>query len=343
MNYLEVTSEHNAAVFEAWVAGHPWAILPEFVSLFAQTSRATVTVSEAAFEAARDRSRRTTAGAVSVVPLRGVITPKGSLLSLLFGGGPGGLEAFRSELAQAVGDPDVSSIVLDIDSPGGLVDGVPEAAAAIRQARKTKPVVAVANPLAASAAYWLGSQATQMVASTSGETGSIGVYQLHREISGALDQAGIKATLVKAGKYKVERNPFEPLTGSAEHAMQEAVNDYYDMFVKDVALGRGAPQRDVRNGYGEGRVLTAARSLKAGLVDAVKTLDEVVGGLADGHLPAGRALAPAAVVGFDFAGEPIEVLDLRGAEFVDTSADDENNEMGYTADDKMRILAVLAD
>jgi capsid assembly protease len=331
-------------LIQALRSGRPWALMPEYLrtlAMLGSDAELSIGLSEAQVEVARSRSRLRSDGSVAIVPLHGMITPKGSLLNLLFGGAPGGLESFRAELTSAAGNSDIKAIVMDVDSPGGLVDQVPETAALVREVRKTKPVVSIANPLAASAGYWLASQATQLVVSSSGEAGSIGVYNVHRDLSAALEQRGIKPTVVSAGKYKVEASPFEPLNSEARAAVQDTVNDYYEMFIKDVARGRGASQQAVRNGYGEGRVLTSQRALKAGLVDAVQTLDEVVGGLAGGHMPAGRVLAPAAISGFDFDDQPIELVADDGV--WKDAAQDNDDRMNYTAEDKLRLFAVLAD
>jgi ClpP class serine protease len=113
----------------------------------------------------------TVAGAVAVIPLRGVITPRPSLFAMLFGFGGGGLQGFREDFRAALDDDDVGSILIDVDSPGGLVDLIPETAAEIRGGRGRKPIVAIANTRAASAAYWLGSQADELVVTPSGEVG----------------------------------------------------------------------------------------------------------------------------------------------------------------------------
>ncbi len=217
-------------------------------------------------------------GGVAVIPLCGVITPSASFLSMLFGGG-GGLEAFRASFMEALSAPEVGSIVLDVDSPGGMVSLVPETAAMIRAARGKKPIIAVCNTTAASAAYWLAAQCDEVVCTPSGQAGSIGVYMIHEDLSGALDQRGISVTYIKAGKHKAEGNRTEPLSDDAKAFRQQEVDDLYGMFVDDVATGRGASAADVRSGYGEGRCLLAARALEAGLCDRVATLDAVVGEL----------------------------------------------------------------
>lgn len=238
----------------------------------------------------------TTGGGVAVVGLHGVITPRPSLLMALFGGGSGGLSEFTSDLVQAAANPEARSIVLDIDSPGGLVDQVPETAALIRQVREHsgKPIVAVANTQACSAAYWLASQANEVAVTPSGDLGSIGVYSLHRDLSEAFAQAGVKHTLIHAGKYKIEGNPYEPLDPDALAAEQAIVDDYYGMFIDDVATGRGVDREDVASGYGEGRSLTAKRAVKAGLADRTATLGDTINRLSTGRARVKRQPEPAA-------------------------------------------------
>ena len=121
---------------------------------------------------------------------------------------------------------------------------------------------------------------------------------------------GVSTTLVHAGKYKVKGNPFEPLSDEARAALQADVDDVYALFVADVAAGRGASDADVRSGYGEGRVLSAARAVDAGLVDRVATFEDVVSGLVAGEQPrAGRSARaetlPAAVRAAETVPAPV--------------------------------------
>jgi signal peptide peptidase SppA len=228
-------------------------------------------------------------GGVSVVSLKGVITPEPSFLAMLFGDGGGGLKGFMSDLRSAMADPDTQAVVIDVDSPGGLVDLVPESAAEIRQLREDgdKPIVAVANTQMASAAYWLASQADEVVVSKSGEAGSVGVYSLHRDLSGMAEQMGIKHTLISAGKYKTDGNPFEPLSDDALEFEQSAVQDYYDLFTADIAAGRGVevPKAQVKEGlaFGGGRMFRGERAVAAGLADKVASLPETIARLSKGR------------------------------------------------------------
>jgi hypothetical protein len=132
------------------------------------------------------------------------------------------------------------------------------------------------------------------VVSPSSLTGSIGVYASHEDESQALDKIGVKVTLISAGKYKVEGNSFEPLGDDARSAMQAMVDEYYGMFTKAVARGRGVKVSDVTGGFGEGRVVTAQQALKLGMADRVATLDQVLSkyGVSRGNSTAMSAGAP---------------------------------------------------
>src|SRR5690606_4285100 len=131
--------------------------------------------------------------------------------------GPGGTstEQFGSWFDAALRDPAVSAIVIDVDSPGGTVTGVAELAEQIFEARGKKPIYAIANALAASAAYWIASAAEELWVTPSGDVGSIGVYAMHEDISEMEAEMGLKVTLISAGEYKTEGNPHEPLGDEA--------------------------------------------------------------------------------------------------------------------------------
>ena len=250
-----------------------WGVHPTTLGPLSTALRATDRP-EPRLEAARPRAA-VSQGGVAVIPLKGLITPRPSFLSMLFGGG-GGLQSFRAQIRDAVNAEDITAIILDVDSPGGSTDLIAETADELRAARAVKPIVAVANTWAASAAYWLAAQADELVVTPSGEVGSIGVYCAHEDYSGFEDQIGIKTTLISAGKYKTEGNPYEPLSDEARQALQDKVDAYYAMFVADVAKGRGVSASAVRAGYGEGRMLTAGDAVSEKLADRVDTLEATI-------------------------------------------------------------------
>ncbi len=174
----------------------------------------------------------------------------------------------RAAVRRAAADPSARTIDLVIDSPGGSVIGLPETAEAIHAANKVKPVRAFVTGIAASAAYWLASQASTVHLTSSGEVGSVGVLDIHADISKALENAGVKLTAVTAGPHKTERAPFNALSDEAKAHMQTGVDRWYMDFLSAVRRGRGARVSQGSN-YGGGRMLSAKDALASGLVDFI--------------------------------------------------------------------------
>jgi signal peptide peptidase SppA len=212
---------------------------------------------------------------VAVIPVYGIIGPKAAEFQNTSTDGTG-IDSLTSQLRAAIANPEVKAIVMDFDSPGGSVYGVDELAAEISAARDSKKIIAQINPLCASAAYYLASQSSEIAMNPSAEVGSIGVRAMHQDISKALELRGVKVTNISAGKYKVEGNPYEPLTEEGLAFMQQRVNEYYDSFVKAVARGRDVKVSDVKNGFGQGRVVGAVEAKRLGMIDRVATMDETL-------------------------------------------------------------------
>lgn len=267
----------------------PWALMPErLTALTAVLMRwsqgmpagdevlARVDADKLVRDARRQAVSAAGGGGIAVLPLYGVITQRGNMVDDISGPGSVSTQLFSQALRQALVDDTVSQILIDIDSPGGSVYGVSELADEIASARTQKPVVAIANSLAASAAYWLGAQADELYVTPGGEVGSIGVWQAHFDYSQALAAEGVTPTLISAGKYKVEGNPYMPLDADAQGFLQSRVDDYYGAFTKAVARGRGLPISQVRDGMGQGRVLGADAALAQNMVDGVATFDDVL-------------------------------------------------------------------
>ena len=215
-----------------------------------------------------------TSGQIAVLPLVGVISSRMDLMESISGGQSA--ETFGRQFDAAVNDADIAAIIIDIESPGGTVQGVQELAAKIYAARGRKKIIAVANSFAASAAYWIGAAADEFVITPSGEVGSIGVYTLHLDESEADKQEGLKYTFISAGKFKIEGNSTQPLGDEAKAYYQGRVDARYETFTGDVAKFRGVSKTDVKNNFGQGRMLLADDAKKAGMVDRIATLDEVI-------------------------------------------------------------------
>lgn len=301
---MEYTNIINA------IATTPWAIRPEKLEEIAEFIRIKANGGELPEFEAADRVETRSGGGVAVLPLYGTITQRANLIQKYSGGTP--TEQFSKMLRAALSDPDVGSIVIDIDSPGGSVYGVPELAGEIYNSRNRKRIVAVANSEAASAAYWLGSQADELIVTPGGQVGSIGVVALHEDFTKALESKGIKVSMITAGKFKGEMYPFRPLGEDTRAYMQSRVDDYYDVFVKAVARGRGASQKAVREGFGEGRMVGAIQALKMGMADDIATLDEVISGMASGKKRKKRYEAEETGGTVEAAGETEEGVSAGG-------------------------------
>jgi signal peptide peptidase SppA len=211
---------------------------------------------------------------VGILPLVGEISYRPSFLSMIFGGTD--LTTFQQQLNQFLSDPEVESIVLLCDSPGGDVVGLQETSYLLRQARQVKPIVALIDCRAASACFWLAAQANEIIVTPSSSVGSVGVWVLHIDERQALERAGIRPTFIFAGKYKVEGNPAEALGDAALQHMQSVVDRTHDQFVSDIVAGRGRglTAERVKKSFGEGRMVSAEDAIRRGMADRLfPTLD----------------------------------------------------------------------
>lgn len=172
-------------------------------------------------------------------------------------------------------------ILLDIHSGGGHVAGVSDTARLISQIDKgVIPVTTYTDGAMASAAYWLGSSAGKMYASDVSVVGSIGVLQVHIDRSQMLKDAGIKATIIRSGKYKALANDYEPLSKVAMEQMQAQVDAVDKIFVTHVADMRGVSYAVAHDKMAQGREFIGEAAVTAGLVDGISSYDAVMGGLA---------------------------------------------------------------
>jgi signal peptide peptidase SppA len=305
------------------ILAKPWAIDPESVawaaildvlSLRAAGDVLTDAEIEARIAAAANGPRSGPARNrnVAVIPIYGVITPRGNMMARTSGGTTA--ESIRNEFRAALADSEVDGIVFDVDSPGGAVEGINELAEEIRAARGVKPIAAVANHMAASAAYWAIAGVDEIVATGSASVGSIGVFTAHQDVSAAMEREGVVTTLISAGKYKVEGNQFAPLAEEARDNIQEQVDGWYAMMTNSIAKGRGIKGADVRKSYGEGRTFMADKALAAGLVDRIDSLDNTIRRVARGQVggrPAGGSVS--------LRGQTIIVGEYGPEEFLTTT------------------------
>ena len=185
-----------------------------------------------------------------------------------------GYDSIARRLDAALGDIDVESIVLNMDSPGGAANGAFDAADLVASANKIKAVHAAIGDMAASATYAIASAATSISITRTGMAGSIGVVMRHIDASKRLEQDGYSVTHIHAGAHKVDGHPFAPLSDEVRTDLQAEVDKVYDLFVATVAENRGIPEAAVR--ATEARIYTGDEAVKMGLADRVETPDQLI-------------------------------------------------------------------
>ena len=263
------------------VYDQPWAILPEKLQaiqglLSLRLSGAKLTPEAIAEQIGAADARRNSVrnGAIAVLPVYGVLMQRVDMLSEMSGGTS--TERIAKDFRQLMADPNIGTIVLDIDSPGGGVYGIFELAAEIHAANAEKRIIAHANSMAGSAAYALFCAAGEGVVTPGGEVGSIGVYMIHEDWTGAYEQMGVKPTLIKYGDHKAEGIDIMPLDAAAKDSYQKRVDEYGEMFVHSVASHRGTTVANVKATFGQGRMFGAKEAVKLGMADRVEPLRETL-------------------------------------------------------------------
>ena len=217
--------------------------------------------------------RRTPEG-VAIVTITGSLVNRGAWV-----GASSGLTSYEGiafQIDSAARDPKVRSILLDMESPGGEAVGCFEVAATIRKVGAEKPIHAMVNGMAASAAYAIASACRSITSVESGLSGSIGVVMLHADYSRAIDRAGITPTFIHAGAHKVDGNPFEPLSKEVRGDLQAEVEKFYSLFLETVAAGRGKRLSAKAARATEARTFIGQAALDAGLVDQIGNFGELL-------------------------------------------------------------------
>lgn len=181
----------------------------------------------------------------------------------------------RSAIQAAVADDGVDQILLRIDSPGGEVDGTAELADEVRKAGKVKRVIAQVDGMAASAAYWVASQASSIVAGRMDMIGSIGVRMMLYDFSKMFEEAGIRAMPIDTGPFKSAGVQGAEITAEQEAYFQGLVDDTFSEFRKAVQSGRGLSAEQFA-AVGDGKVFTAPDAVELGLIDRIQGIDETV-------------------------------------------------------------------
>ena len=280
---------------------------------------------------------------VATIHFEGVVTKKPTCMGSLLGG-----DAVTADLVKAIdaaaADPAVHQIALVIDSPGGTAAGTASAAEAVWRARQQKPVTAFAEDTAASAAYWIASQATRVVANSTAAIGSIGVYGVLPDSSRRAENSGVRMHVVKAGEFKGAGVPGTHVTDSQLAEMQREIDGVYEEFLAGVARGRGISVDQAR-ALGDGRVHPARAALELGLIDGVMELRDLMAELQAPPAADPQAAPVASVLTFPNRNPRAEVVPdppaLKEAPMSEPTPTAQPVQAAAQADSNAEILAQL--
>lgn len=257
----------------------PWAITAEGLETILSVASRENEVSIEALEAYRARhvptsERLEQRGPVAIITAVGPMFRRANVFTEI--SGATSYDIMRRDLQTALDDPAIQAIVLNLDTPGGTVNGVDEMAKAIFEARSKKRIVAYVGGLGASAGYWLASQASEIIISDAAILGSIGVRMVVTDTS----------------KRDAERGQFEFISSQSpgkradvqsdegRARIQRTVDALADVFIAAVAKGRGIKAEDVVSRFGGGDVLVGAAAIAAGMADRIGTFEAVISQLA---------------------------------------------------------------
>lgn len=213
-------------------------------------------------------------GSTAVVPILGTISKRMNMLTALSGGVS--TDMLTSTFNKLALDNSINSVVLDIDSPGGYMDGLEEARRALLSLRNKKSVFAVSNNLMASAAYYIGSAATEIIGAPNSQIGSVGVWSMAVNESKRLDKKGIEVFIVRSGKNKAVPHPAEPFDEAGLERIREGNEMAFTSFLGAVSENRNISMSKLTVLIEGGKLFEATDAIKAQLADRIGTLDEVV-------------------------------------------------------------------
>lgn len=249
-------------------------------------------------------------GSLQIIPIVGSMVHRGGSLDAL--SGIQSYQSIQAQIQEALDNPQVKQILLEMDSPGGSVAGAFDLKDFILKAKQEKPIYAIANDTMASAAYLIGSACTEVYATQTAQVGSIGVVAMHLDQSEKNRQEGVKPTFIYAGDFKTAGNPHQPLEGEPLAYLTQSVNDSYEMFVNAVASNRSVDAQVIRDT--EARVYRGETAKELGLVDGVMSMDSLLENLAKDS----QQRVSMSVKGKKMDKETIEKLE---ADFAQVSAD----------------------
>ena len=254
------------------IAGEPWAITETALHTILEIA-ARENESPQAVAAKLGRNLQNTYSVmerdgVAVIPVTGPLFRYANLFTMI--SGASSYELIARDFTTALENPQIKGIILDIDSPGGEVNGVSELSNMVFAARGKKPVVAYASGDAASGAYWIASAADEIVVSETSALGSIGVVGMYQ------GKCGKSAEAVEIVSSQSPHKRLDPTTDDGRSRLQTRIDSMADVFIETIARNRNVSAENVQNHYGGGDVMIGAKAVSAGLADRVGSLEGLI-------------------------------------------------------------------
>jgi signal peptide peptidase SppA len=251
----------------AAILGAEWAITPDalqgILSIAQRENESPEAVEARIGRPLENTHRAETRGSVAVIPVVGPLFRRANLFTRV--SGATSYDMVAQDLRAALDNPAAKSIVLNIDSPGGMASGVAELASHIYEARAKKPVVAYVGGMGASAAYWLASAATAIRANKTAMLGSVGVVV-------GVGKKGEEEIVSSQSPYK----RVDPSTAEGRARIQATVDNLAAIFIADVAKYRGASSEHVSANFGQGDVMLGQQAADAGMIDSLGTFEGLI-------------------------------------------------------------------
>ncbi len=255
------------------ITGDPWAIteaaLHTILEVAARENEAPEAVAAKLGRQLQNSYSATERDGVAIIPVTGPLFRYANIFTAI--SGASSYELIARDFMSALENPQITSIILDIDSPGGEVNGVSELASMIFEARGTKPIIAYASGDAASGAYWIASSADEIVVSETSALGSIGVVGIYSGKS-----AKESAETVEIVSSQSPHKRIDPTSDDGRAKLQTRIDSMADVFVSTIARNRDVTADHVLEHYGGGDVMIGTHAVNAGLADRIGSLERLI-------------------------------------------------------------------
>lgn len=263
------------------IAGEPWAItetaLHTILEIAARENESPQAVAAKLGRDLQNTYSVTERDGVAIIPVAGPLFRYANLFTMI--SGASSYELIARDFTAALENPKIKGIILDIDSPGGEVNGVSELSNMVYAARGKKPVVAYASGDAASGAYWIASAADEIVVSETSALGSIGVVGMYQ------GKSGKSADAVEIVSSQSPHKRLDPTSDEGRNRLQTRIDSMADVFIGTIARNRDVSAEDVQNHYGGGDVMIGAKAVSAGLADRIGSLEGLIAELSSPTSP----------------------------------------------------------